>query len=203
VSRRWATGLVAAVLVAAGCAAGTDRDGAGSAESGEAAASLSDDELRQRAALEPCPEAAAAADGPERLPDVTLPCLGEGPALEPAALGGTPTVVNLWASWCGPCIEELPALQAVHERGGDGLRVVGVLTQDDARQGLAAAEGLGVSFPSGVDRQGSVKAGLGIAPLPATLFVHADGTVAARYVGPALDEAGLTALVREHLGVTL
>jgi cytochrome c biogenesis protein CcmG, thiol:disulfide interchange protein DsbE len=197
--RRVAFLLVAGVALA-GC--GTS-DGQIAAEPEAPGEQVSDAELLERAALEPCPAASPGEGDGERLPEVVLPCLGEGPDLEPASLSGTPTVVNLWASWCAPCVEELPALQAVHERGGERLRVLGVLTQDDARQGLAAAEGLGVTFPSGVDRRGSVKAGLGIAPLPATLFVRADGTVAARYVGPALDEPDLVELVDEHLGVRL
>jgi hypothetical protein len=83
----------------------------------------------------------------------------------------------------------------------DELRVVGVLTQDRPRQGLAAAAGLDVTFPSVVDEQGAVLRSLGLQALPATVFLRADGTVAHTYVGPALDEATVRRLAAEHLGV--
>ena len=78
-----------------------------------------------------------------------------------------------------------------------------MLTQDDGRQGLAAAAGLGVVFPSAVDRDGLVLRGTGVRALPVTLLLRPDGTVAHRYVGPALDDDALASLVAEHLGVAL
>jgi thiol-disulfide isomerase/thioredoxin len=154
--------------------------------------------LRAAARLAPCPPT----PGPAvrgGLPDLTLDCLGSGPAVRLAALRGVPTVVNLWAGWCGPCRAEAPALQRLSDRGR--VRVLGVLTKDTERNGLAAARGFGIRYPSVVDEDGWLLAGLGLAGLPATVFVRADGTVAGRHVGPALSDAQLAALVGRHLRV--
>ena len=193
--RRVAPAVLAAALALSACTGA-----AGDVELPSAAPAPADAELRAEAGLEPCPQSPEADRPGERLPEPPLPCLGEGPAVSLAGLSGAPTLVNLWASWCGPCIDELPALQAVHG-SGSGLRVVGVLTQDRPRQGLAAAAGLGVTFPSVVDDQGTVLRSLGLQALPATVFLRADGTVAHTYVGPALDAATARRLAAEHLGV--
>jgi cytochrome c biogenesis protein CcmG/thiol:disulfide interchange protein DsbE len=207
--RRVAAAALASALALSACTSGRD-----DVELSFVPPAPEDAELRTEAGLEPCPEAPPAQSAGERLPEPPLPCLGDRPAVSLAGLSGAPTLVNLWASWCGPCIDELPALQAVHSdsgnaasgdaASGDGdsdLRVVGVLTQDRARQGLAAAAGLGVTFPSVVDDQGGVLRSLGLKALPATVFLRADGTVAHTYVGPALDEATARRLAAEHLGV--
>jgi thiol-disulfide isomerase/thioredoxin len=64
--------------------------------------------LRKAAKLAPCPPGL----GPE-LPDVTLPCLGGGKdVVLRGAAPGVPTLVNVWGSWCGPCVAEVPELVA-------------------------------------------------------------------------------------------
>jgi len=214
-TRRVAAAFLA-VLVATGCSAPASDPDAGPAAAA-APESPSDAELAERAGLEPCPPSgptgggssvgagtsggagSSGGAGTSRLPEAPLPCLGEGPEVSLAGLEGEPTVVNLWASWCGPCVEELPALQALHS--ASQVRVLGVLTQDTVRQGLAAAGGLGVTFPSVVDDAGEVRRSLGLQVLPATVLLRPDGTVAHRYVGPALDEPTLRSLLAEHLGV--
>ena len=87
------------------------------------------------AKLEPCPPSSGApASG--GLPDVTLPCLGDGPAVHLAGLRGTPSVVNLWGSWCGPCQKETPYLARAHARLGKAVRFLGVDTADDPDSAL-------------------------------------------------------------------
>lgn len=155
--------------------------------------------------LEPCPGTSAAEQpgGEAGLPTLTLPCLGGGPPVRLDHLpAGTPTVVNLWASWCVPCVEELPALQRAHARLGDRVRFLGVLTKDPSRNWTGTLEATGARYPSVRDDPGTLLAqerGIG---LPMTLFVRADGVVAFRYVGKRLDDAHLAALLAEHLGVT-
>ena len=131
------------------------------------------------------------------LPDLTLPCLGVGPAVRLAGLRGSPTVINLWAGWCGPCRDEAPVLQRVAARGR--VRVLGVLTKDTERNGLAAARGFGIRYPSVRDEDGRLLARLGLVGLPATVFLRADGTLAGRYVGPALSGPQLAGLIHRHL----
>src|SRR5207237_8219321 len=72
-------------------------------------------ELVARAALDPCPPSIAVSHVSHGLPDVTLPCLGAGPAVHLAGLRGTPTVVNIWGSWCVPCQAETKYLATVYD----------------------------------------------------------------------------------------
>jgi peroxiredoxin len=94
-------------------------------------------------------------------------------------LDGTVTVVNVWASWCAPCIEELPSLQALHAQlGGEGLRVVGISVDDDPAEGRLAARKLGVTYPVLYDPAGNhVYDELDIEGLPTTFVVSRDGRV--------------------------
>ncbi len=117
-----------------------------------------------------------------------------------AALGGVPTVVNLWAAWCAPCRKEAPAFQRLHVVAGDRVQVLGVLTEDTERDALDAAAHLGIHYPSVVDADGRLLDHSGVRALPVTYFVAASGR-AYRYVGPALSYEALRRLVAQHLGV--
>jgi thiol-disulfide isomerase/thioredoxin len=179
------------------------------------AVGLRDDEPAQPTAVEAQPEGAelarlrAAADLPgcpaglgPALPDLVLPCLGGGPDVElTSAPPGRPTLVNVWASWCGPCVEEVPALAEVARRGGDRLGVVGVLTSDSLRSALAFADAYDMGYPSVVDDDGTVLRAHAAGP-PVTLFLDADGRLVHTERGAA-DAAELEALVARHLGVAL
>ncbi len=117
-----------------------------------------------------------------------------------ADLGGVPTVVALWAAWCGPCREEAPAFQRLHVAAGGRVRVLGVLTEDTERDALDAAAHLGIHYPSVVDGAGRLLDHSGVRVLPVTYFVESSGT-AHRYVGPPLSYDALRRLVSQHLGV--
>lgn len=153
--------------------------------------------LRAAAGLEPCPTGLS----PE-LPDLTLPCLGGGADVALRDPPGRPTIVNVWGTWCPPCVEEVPLLVELHRVAGEKVGVVGVLTADTLDSALQFAPAFGVTYPSVVDDDGAVLRQYGGGP-PQTLFVRADGTVAHVKSGPftSLDE--LTGLTRDTLGVDL
>ncbi|MCW2607069.1 MAG: Redoxin domain protein [Frankiales bacterium] len=156
--------------------------------------------LRTAAALAPCPAGLAAA-----LPALTLPCVGADGEVTSRTAPGRPTVVNVWATWCGPCVREVPLLQSLHERT-DAVDVVGVLTQDTVENGLRFASdptpGFGMDYASVLDANGVVMREFGPGP-PITLFVTADGRIAHTEVGEMTSQAEVDGLVRRHLGVTL
>lgn len=154
--------------------------------------------LQAQASLEPCP----AGLGPE-LPDLVLPCLGGGPEVDlRSAPPGRPTIVNVWASWCAPCADEVPELVAFHERAGDRVGVVGVLTTDEVGRGLLFSSDFGIRYPSVVDDDGAVMREYSPGP-PVTLFLDAAGEVVHTRRGAFADLAELEGLVAEHLGVRL
>jgi thiol-disulfide isomerase/thioredoxin len=155
------------------------------------------------AVLAACPSPGARAGG-AALPDLSLPCLGasSGAAAVPLRrLTGRPMVVNLWASWCGPCREELPALARLSRTAGDRLRVVGVASLDVPANAVSFAADNRLPFPSLQDRDGDLERGLRRNGLPVTVLVRPDGTVAYVYQGAPLTDTTLRALVRDKLGV--
>jgi thiol-disulfide isomerase/thioredoxin len=139
--------------------------------------------------------------GARPLPAVTLPCFNGGAPVALAGLG-RPAVINLWASWCGPCRTELPELQAFADGAGDRLLVLGVNTDDTRDAAAWAGADFGVSFPSVFDPDGTLKAGLGRTAIPVTLFVDQRGNVTYQDVSGALTVSKLQALTAEHLGIS-
>jgi thiol-disulfide isomerase/thioredoxin len=160
--------------------------------------------LKSRTDVEDCQAGTAgAARGP--LPDVTLPCLGGGPDVDLAGLRG-PLIVNLWASWCGPCRQEMPALAGFYRRYGDRVGVLGVDYQDQFPQAaLELAQKSGVGYPLVADPGGEVNAADPIPVvngLPYLLFVTADGDVSVTKGGvDSVDD--VVALADQHLGTDL
>ena len=116
---------------------------------------------------------------------------GEG-ELALASLRGKAVVLNFWASWCGPCREEMPLLQEGWERWQDrDVVFVGVDVKDfrgDARDFL---EEYGVTYPNVYDGKGSTVGRYGVTGFPETYFIDRDGDVVFRIAGPVLEERDL------------
>ena len=153
-------------------------------------------------ALDPCPAATEPrSGGGDRLPDVRLACLGSDAKVSMRALGGTPYVVNLWASWCLPCREEMPEFQKVYTDLKGRVGFLGVDTKDFERPAREAIQRAGVSYPSVFDPDERIKRAVNTRSLPATILLRADGTIANVHVGQ-LTEAELRAALQKHLGVS-
>ena len=133
------------------------------------------------------------------LPDVRVECLGGGRQVRLADLRG-PTLVNVWASWCGGCREEAPFL-AEAGRAGSKVSVIGVVFADPAPDAAVAFAGdAGWTYPQLYDAD-LVFRRLQVNGLPVTFFVRADGTVAGRHAGPFTSAAQLADTSRQYLGV--
>ncbi|NOR02817.1 TlpA family protein disulfide reductase [Mycolicibacterium fortuitum] len=134
---------------------------------------------RARAALPPCP-GDGQGNGPAALRGITLECAGDGKPVDVArALAGRTVVLNLWAYWCGPCADELPAMAEYQRRVGDDVLVVTAHQDENETAALVRLAELGVRLPTLQDGRRLIAAALRVPNvMPATVVLRADGSVA-------------------------
>lgn len=114
-----------------------------------------------------------------------------GESLSPAALRGTPMIINFWASWCLPCFDEAPLLEQYYRRyAPQGIEFVGIQTQDrDKREaGQAFLDRFDLTFPNGIDNDSRIGVEYALFGVPETYFVDAQGTVVYKQIGPVTPE---------------
>lgn len=159
-------------------------------------------DLRSRTGMGDCEPG----PGGGALPALTLPCLGGGTSVDLASLKG-PLVLNFWGSWCGPCGEEMPAIESYYQQYGDQVPVLGIDWLDTfPASALKQIAERGVTYPSLADPGGEAATFEEFArtqQMPMTFFVDADGEITYQHPGAIDDAAELADLVREHLGVDL
>jgi thiol-disulfide isomerase/thioredoxin len=130
------------------------------------------------ASLSPSPTEGDSAFGVgEPAPALRVPRVGGG-EIDLAALRGTPVWVNFMATWCAPCRDELPQMTGFAERYADtGLVVVAIDIREDAALVDAFAKEVGVTFPVGLDTDGSAQRAWGAYALPVHFWIDKDGIV--------------------------
>lgn len=134
---------------------------------------------RANAALPPCPVSSAPPPaGLRALSGVRAECLADGSVVDlAAALADRPVLVNVWATWCAPCKEELPLLARYAAQPG-AVPVVGLAVRSTEAGALELLGSLGVRLPTLADPDGAAGRALRLpAGLPASYVVGADGTV--------------------------
>lgn len=124
----------------------------------------------------------------------------------PGALGqmrGKPVLLNVWATWCHPCRQEIPALEQLHQAYGPrGLQVIGVsIDQGDQEQGIREfMQEFGASYPVWLDPDGEVATVFSTVGVPNTFLIGPDGQVLWKHVGPVkADDAELRRLIEASL----
>jgi cytochrome c biogenesis protein CcmG/thiol:disulfide interchange protein DsbE len=112
-----------------------------------------------------------------------------GAAFSTEAARGRPLIVNFWASWCLPCREEMPVLEASWLEHQNNVLFVGVNTQEtSADDAQALLNEFGLTYPNGRDDSERINIEYGLFGLPETFFIRADGTLSYRHSGPVTQE---------------
>lgn len=136
--------------------------------------------------LNPTGEAPAAAVG-RAAPAFRLRTL-DGTVTALTDLRGRYVLLNFWASWCGPCRGETPALQAFHEEQTPGLVVVGANQQESPEAAREFAQAFAVTYPIALDRDGQVSGAYRVSTgLPVSFLIDPEGVIERVYLGAVTD----------------
>jgi len=111
-------------------------------------------------------------------PDFSLPTISGdgGETLKLSDLKGRVVLVNFWASWCGPCVSELPAMERLYTRlKSRGLVIVGVGVDDQPEALTEFQRRFGLTFPLVVDQTGEVKSRYKLSGVPESFIVDKEG----------------------------
>jgi len=116
----------------------------------------------------------------DEAPDFTLKSL-EGSNLRLEEYRGQVVLINFWASWCGPCRQEMPLLDRLHHRYEDtGFAVLGVNVEGEVKPAQEIVDKTNVTFPVLIDEDQKVSEMYDLEAMPSTVVVDRDGVV--RYI---------------------
>lgn len=113
--------------------------------------------------------------------------VASGERLAPDRYKGKTVFVNFWASWCQPCKDEMPSLEALYRELSENgsFRMITILYKDDPRNALEYMKAKGYTFPVYIDYEGTSARNFGVTGVPETYIVDKDGILKHRIIGPA------------------
>jgi cytochrome c biogenesis protein CcmG/thiol:disulfide interchange protein DsbE len=117
-------------------------------------------------------------------PAFSMRDLNSGQTVSLEQLRGKPVVMNFWASWCGPCIQEHPVLEWGGRTLGQQAHFVGVVFEDTEENARRYLSRNGSSFPQLMDERGQVAVEYGASGVPETYFIDRAGLIVDKHVGP-------------------
>ncbi len=139
--------------------------------------------------LEDVPGAEASSEGADAAPDFTIMTLdGAGFILsEHLEDDGRPVFLNMWASWCPPCRQEMPDIDAASESHED-VKFVGIAVNDDPVEAAGFATSIDIGYTIGFDEQGVVAQEYKVVGLPASYIISSDGVILEKIFGSVTED---------------
>lgn len=126
----------------------------------------------------------------------TLDSLTENKQISLEDFRGKGVVLNFWASWCGPCKEEMPLFEETWKKYQDkDVVFLGIDVMDDKSNAEEFLKSVGISYPNLYDPQGRVSNKYKVIALPATFFIDKDGNIIGKNYGPFLGRDGKKVLM--------
>ncbi len=107
----------------------------------------------------------------------------DGNAVTIASFEGKPLVVNFWASWCAPCLTEMPGFEKVYQAHRESVEFLGVNLADDEVPALRVVAETGITYPLARDVEGEAFAAFRAFGMPTTVFLDENGSVIELYTG--------------------
>lgn len=110
-----------------------------------------------------------------------------GEEISRSRFGGKLLVLNFWATWCPPCVEELPSLKEFHKQfAGEGVVVLGISVDENERAYREFLRQHEVTFPTSRDPEANISSRYGTYKYPETYIINAEGRVVQKIIGPTL-----------------
>jgi cytochrome c biogenesis protein CcmG/thiol:disulfide interchange protein DsbE len=128
-------------------------------------------------------------------PSFSLPDVATHEAVSLASFRGRPVVINFWATWCVPCVQEHATLVSTARSLGSEVQFIGVVYEDSQGQVRDFLDQRGHAYPAVLDEDGRTAIAYGVYGVPETFFVNRSGAIAAKYTG-ALTASILTQNLR-------
>ena len=131
-------------------------------------------------------------------PDENLVGLNAADTSIAALHDGKPLYLNFWASWCPPCVREMPHIDALYQKYGDQINFAAVTIDENTGDAQAYLAKSGVSVPVYTGNINGIAADYGLEAIPVSVLIAADGTVLAQTVG-GMDASALEAFLAPAL----
>lgn len=133
---------------------------------------------------------------------IQLDCLDGSSGAAVNALNG-PMIINVWGSWCAPCVEEMDYFRSFYKKADGKVQLIGVDVEEASiKDGQDFVLSNGITWPNLFDRDGRSRAYFGMG-VPVTWFISADGSVVYRKIGVFKNEDELRTLAEKYLGIKI
>ena len=129
-------------------------------------------------------------------PDFTFTDLVTGKTTKLSDLRDKPVYLNFWATWCPPCVKELPHIQAKYEQYKDRIHFLAISVDSEQDAPAQFISSKGYTFPVGYGNEREISRAYNIEAIPASYIIGTDGTIKAQIVG-SMDEADLESFLQK------